>query len=181
MENGKINDLNQLVAQARQGYTDELIESLRPSLVRYMHSRVPNSDAEDLAHEVIAIVLAKLEQLDDNQAFMGWYLRIAGNAVSGYWRDRRGRRFVESLPNQTDNIPACQDQNTPEDIVLLNEQCAQVRQAVNMLSANEREAVLRHYWAGQGMARIGHEMERPVGTIKRWLHDAREHLKGVLE
>jgi len=181
MKNGQINDLDQLVLKARQGQPDELINHLRPVLVRFMRSKVPNTDAEDLAHEVITSVLSKLSQLDEDKKFMGWYMSIAHNVVSGYWRDRRGRRFTESLPGQTDNIAACQDRDTPERIAILAEQDAQVQKAVNALSPNEREAVLRHYWAGQGMAQIGEDMDRPVGTIKRWLHDAREHLKDMLD
>ncbi len=111
----------------------------------------------------------------------GWLFQIALNEARGLKRSaaRQGRlqRAVwETLP------PGVKDQ--PEDsllrLVSLEEQDA-VRAALENLSEDYREVVIRRIHNGQTFAVIAAEMNKPLGTVLTWMRRALSELRDSSE
>ncbi len=164
------------VARAQSGYAGELIDRISPEIHQYIRARVPPHDVDDIMQEVMTKILTDINGLQDHNAFTGWCWKIVANKVRDHWRNKQ-RRGMDSLPDSTESIKACQDRVTPEQIISDREQSARLHRAMARLPEEEAYAIFLYYWEGQTMDVISREMNRPVGTIKRWLRNARGHLK----
>lgn len=52
--------------------------------------------------------------------------------------------------------------------------------ALDQLTPEQRAIIVLRYYYGWTDAEIAQEFARPRGTVRRWLHDAREHLRELL-
>ncbi len=63
---------------------------------------------------------------------------------------------------------------------LLREQKNLLRRELSLMSGNYRKAVVMHYFDGMSCEEIGIALGKSSGTVKWWLHDAREAIeKGI--
>src|SRR3989442_15430190 len=68
----------------------------------------------------------------------------------------------------------------PHELAERSERAAVLRAAVDGLSPKQRAAIVLHYYLGFKESEIATEVGRPLGTVKRWLHDARIRLRALL-
>jgi RNA polymerase sigma factor (sigma-70 family) len=78
--------------------------SLVSALTRYVRSRVPGDDADDVVQATLADALAAREAPDDEREIKLWVYGIARNKVADFFR--RGRREVLRDPNVVDEDAA---------------------------------------------------------------------------
>ena len=133
------------------------------------------ADAEDIAQETFLAAYQSLHQLGEPESFGAWLYRIAVNRASkGIRRDRRREERHASLPS-----PA-QRQMGPDEHVEREEARSEVLAAVRRLPDASRETATLYYIDGYSPSDIGRFTGRPVGTIRRRLHDARKRLRKEL-
>lgn len=127
-------------------------------------------EAEDLAQD-IAFELLKVvrngQRIDNLGAFI-W--RVSNNIFLKRLRDKKYGGTVY-LP---DGIPS--HDHTEEEIIR-REQESLLRREIALLSENYRKAVVMYYFDGKSTAEIAGELRKSTGTVKWWLHDARNLLK----
>ncbi|MCW2778675.1 MAG: polymerase sigma factor [Frankiales bacterium] len=118
--------------------------------------------ADDLAQEAMVRVYARWPLLRDARPY-------AFRTVTNLARDRWRRRQTE-LRAQPDllarPVPA------PDRTVL---------DAVERLPPGLRDVVLLHYYADLPLEQVARALRRPVGTVKRRLHEARALLARTLQ
>lgn len=142
--------------------TDEAIyNKYRDDLVRFAAAIVGPDRAEDVVSGVIVRCLAGggLTRFAEPRPYLF-------KAVLNEARSALRRRDAVSLP---DGLVSRDD---PRDIDLVD--------AVMRLPARQRAAVYLVYWQGESVSTAGRLMDSAPGTIKRYLHLARKHLRGVL-
>jgi len=129
------------------------------------------ADAEEIAQDSFLAAFEKLTELKDPDAFGGWLYRIAANrAVLHLRQAQRRRRAQEGLAERRRNgAPGRAD-----------ERAQTVQEAMARLSPERREAATLFYVNGYSLADISGFTSRPVGTIKRRLHEARRDLRKEL-
>jgi RNA polymerase sigma-70 factor, ECF subfamily len=117
--------------------------------------------AEDLAQEAMARVYARWFALREPQPYA---FRIVTNLARDRWR-RRQHEIAHLRDIVVPDAPAA-------DVSVLD--------AVERLPAQLRDVVLLYYYADLPVDEVARAIRRPVGTVKRRLHEARAQLAEAL-
>jgi RNA polymerase sigma-70 factor (ECF subfamily) len=121
-------------------------------------------DAEDVTQEVFLRVFRSLRRWDAGRPLRPWIMGIAMNRCRT-WMAQRARR-PEPVDYLQDIAPASPADDSAE---LLRE----IQDAVHHLRSEYRSVFVLFHEQGQPYEEIAAAMNRPVGTIKTWLHRAR--------
>jgi RNA polymerase sigma-70 factor (ECF subfamily) len=129
--------------------------------VRLLHHR---QDAEDVTQEVFLRVFRSLSGWDSSRPLKPWVMGIAVNRCRT-WLTQRGRR-PELVDYLQDTVAA---RATDDSTELLTE----IQAALAELRLEYRTVFVLFHEQGQPYEDVARMMDRPVGTIKTWLHRAR--------
>lgn len=129
--------------------------------VRLLHHR---HDAEDVVQEVFLRVFRSLRRWDGARPLKPWIMGITVNRCRT-WLSRRARR-PELVSYLQDTVPG----RAPDDSAELVQE---IQAAVADLRLEYRTVFVLFHERGQPYEEIALTLERPVGTIKTWLHRAR--------
>ncbi len=121
-------------------------------------------DAEDVAQEVFLRVFRSLARWDSTRPLRPWILGIAVNRC----RTAIGKRGKG--PELADYLHEAPDRKPADDSA---EMAREIRAAVDALRDDYREVFVLFHEHGQPYEVIAEVVERPVGTVKTWLHRAR--------
>jgi RNA polymerase sigma-70 factor (ECF subfamily) len=121
-------------------------------------------DAEDVAQEVFLRIFRSLQGWDDSRPLKPWIMGIAVNRCRT-WMSQRSRR-PELVDYLHDTLAGQPDDDSAE---LLGE----IRIALSELRLEYRTVFVLFHEQGQPYELIAQSLDRPVGTIKTWLHRAR--------
>ncbi len=129
--------------------------------VRLLHNR---HDAEDVTQEVFLRIFRSLSGWDSSRLLKPWIMGIAVNRCRT-WLAQRSRRpeLVDYLQDTVAGQPA--DDST--------ELLTEIHAALADLRLEYRTVFVMFHEQGQPYEEIAQAMDRPVGTIKTWLHRAR--------
>ena len=135
---------------------------LKDDLIRYAAVLVGPDRADDVLSTVMVRLLRKrsLSSLEDPRAYL---FRTVLNESRGVLR--RTRVTPPTVSESWDSIPE------PDWGVV---------EAVAALPARQRAAVFLHYWEDLPIEDVASLMGTRPGTVKRYLHLARQKLKGAL-
>jgi RNA polymerase sigma-70 factor (ECF subfamily) len=116
--------------------------------------------ATDVAQEAFTRLFARWGRVRDPRA---WVYFVATNLATDHWRrTQRDRALGAALR------PLTAAEDAPHDPWL--------RDLVDRLPPPLRQAVLLHYYADLPVEEVARLVRRPVGTVKRRLHEARHLL-----
>jgi RNA polymerase sigma-70 factor (ECF subfamily) len=121
-------------------------------------------DAEDVAQEVFLRVFRSLRRWDCQRPLKPWIMGIAVNRCRT-WMSQRARR-PELVDYLQDTLPGPDADDSSE----LRQE---IQAALAALRLEYRTAFVLFHEQGQPYEDIALAMDRPVGTIKTWLHRAR--------
>ena len=128
------------------------------------------SDADELVNRTFAAVVACIDDYLEQSAFFGWMCRIMINLNSAD-RRRRSDRDV-TYPG---DLPETPDEAAHEAIYR-DVDASILRDAINTLPKEMKEAIVMHYLMEQPVARIAKFLALPVSTVKWRIHCARVEL-----
>lgn len=129
-------------------------------------------DAEDVAQESFLRALRGVRGFDGERPLRPWLLGIAANRCRTAL-SRRARRPAptEAAEECVDHRPAVAD---PDDLA------TELEAAVARLRHDYRMVFVLYHEQGLPYDEIALALDRPVGTIKTWLHRARAELAAHL-
>lgn len=136
--------------------------------VRVLHHR---QDAEDATQEVFVRVFRSLNHWDPSRPLRPWIQTIAMNRC----RTWLGKRSKFPQPVEHLNMVPDRPQATPPSELVQG-----IEAAVAELRAEYREAFVLFHEHGQSYEEIASVLDRPVGTVKTWLHRARSQVLETL-
>lgn len=147
---------------------------------RYARLRLGNpTDAEDVTAGVFLSAWRTIDRFTPthNASFAGWLFRLAHNALVD--RYRRVKPMV-SLDNELDAELAQQEVTTPDAVLERRLTFAELHQAMQQLTDEQREVVLLRFVEGLSAREVGDIMGKHEGTVRGMQFRAIEALRRAL-
>ncbi len=144
-----------------------LYQAYLPSVYRAAYTYMHNSfDSEDAAQEAFLRLARFRGSFDDERQIKAWLIVTVSNVCKDMLRSRSRRdTSLEELREQA-------SAETGGSALL---------ETVRKLPPRYRAVVFLYYYEGYSVKEIAKAMHQPEGTVKSWLHRARQELKERLE
>jgi RNA polymerase sigma-70 factor (ECF subfamily) len=145
--------------------------------------------AEDLAQETFVKVLNGIRSYRPEFKFSSWIFKIANNAAIDHLR----RKTLETL--SLDGSPLAETREeaeatalqigapdeSPLDEVTARELGTAIERAIARLRPEYRACILLRHIEGYAYEEIAQTLDLPLGTVKTYIHRARNELRVLLE
>jgi RNA polymerase sigma factor (sigma-70 family) len=154
-----ITSLGARLAHDRQGAIGDIYAALGATVLRYLQRLVGHDDAEDVLQQVFYEVWRHNDRYDPSRSLEAWVLGIARKRAIDHLRRRRN--LPVALEN-LDHIPGDDGREWAERYARARE----VRNALNRLSAEQREVLALAYFGSYTQSQIATYLELPLGTVK---------------
>ena len=182
-----------VVVWARQGHEAafrELVRRYERPVFSLLYRMVRDRAlAEDLAQETFVKVLNGIKSYRPEFKFSSWIFKIANNAAIDHLR----RRGLDTL--SLDGAPSAETpaqmhatalqlgdrSESPLERVESRELGSAIEQAIDRLRPEYRSCILLRHVEGYSYEEIAESLELPLGTVKTYIHRARNELRGYLE
>jgi RNA polymerase sigma factor (sigma-70 family) len=169
----------EIISEIRGGHREQyrhLVERYHRGLVQHIYNLINDEQsAEDVAQEAFIRAYNKLSQYNDAYAFSTWLYKIADNIAYRYLKQSKNDRGIddieETFPDDTLSLAETTDKIFTKEAI---------RTAIAKLPISYRQVISMYYWDGFSYEEIAEIMERPIGTIRTWLHRAKQDLKKEL-
>jgi RNA polymerase sigma-70 factor, ECF subfamily len=177
--------LDAVVAEAMAGDRDalrEVLETIRPIVVRYCRARVGTTErsglsAEDVAQEVcLAAVMALPRYRDRGRPFLAFVYGIAAHKVADAYR-AAGR----DLAYPTDSIPEHRsDEPDPEQAALEGDSVTRMSELLEILPDKQREILILRVVVGLSAEETAEAVGSTPGAVRVAQHRALARLKSAI-
>ncbi|MFV1987895.1 MAG: RNA polymerase sigma factor [Gemmatimonadota bacterium] len=144
--------------------------------------------AEDLAQETFVRTLNNLKRYDPSYKFSSWLFKIGYNLTIDHLRKKQLN--VVSIEGAPDAMTPDQQAATRITLQTVDEQPdqllearsigAEIEAAIDRLRPEYRTAILLRHVQGYAYDEIAEVMDVPLGTVKTYIHRARNELKDTL-
>jgi RNA polymerase sigma-70 factor (ECF subfamily) len=161
----------------------ELHERYLKEVFRYVSRRVPRQEADDITMQVFAAALEALPRFRGDCSPRAWLLKIAHGKVVDALRRRASRRetLASEMPDAEPGTDSLADTlasaaEGPEAALQRSESRRVIRNLVEQLNKDQREALLLQYVEELSVAEIAVIMGRSPAAIDSLLQRARATL-----
>jgi RNA polymerase sigma-70 factor (ECF subfamily) len=182
----------EIVALARAGHDvayRELIRRYERPLLSLLFRMVRDRElAEDLAQETFIKALNAIESYRPEFKFSSWIFKIANNAAIDHLRRRAlDTLSLEGSPHaetpeaiEATALQIGDRQESPLDEVAARELGGQIEAAIARLRPEYRSCILLRHVEGRPYEEIAQMLNLPLGTVKTYIHRARNELREML-
>ncbi len=179
----------ELARQGRESAFRDLIGRYERPVFSLIYRLVRDRErAEDLAQDTFIKVLNALDRYDPSYKFSSWIFKIAHNTALDHLRRKEpetlsihGSPHARTAAEQeaTTLNPASTDEN-PEEYTAARELGSEIEVAIGRLRPEYRTAIVLCHVEGRPYEEIAQIMDVPLGTVKTYIHRARNELKKQL-
>ena len=144
--------------------------------------------AEDLAQETFIKVLNGIASYRAEYKFSSWIFKVANNAAIDYLRKRTVDTLsLDGAPDATTSdarsrtaLQLGDPRESPLQEVEARELGGAIEQAIGRLRPEYRACILLRHVEGYAYEDIASMLGLPLGTVKTYIHRARNELRGYL-
>ncbi len=182
----------EIVALARGGEEAayrELVRRYERPLFSLLYRMVRDRElAEDLAQETFVKALNAIESYRPEYKFSSWIFKIANNAAIDHLRRRElDTLSLEGSPHaetpeaiEATALQIGDRQESPLDEVEARELGGEIETAIAKLRPEYRSCILLRHVEGRAYEEIAEILGLPLGTVKTYIHRARNELRREL-
>lgn len=140
-----------------------------PRLIAFYHGvGMPHDLVGEIVADALEGMVRNFPKLRDPDAFEGWFWAIARNRMRTSIRRYRSNRTPQD---------AFVSPSTPEEKVMVEQEHAMIRAALDLLGARDRELLWLREVEGLDYDEIGSQLGAAVGTVRVACHRARKRLE----
>lgn len=166
----------ELIAQSLDGDHEAygiLVDRYKNAIYHHCFAIVRDEDlAEDISQETFIAAFYKLELYKSEYKLSTWLFKIATNNALNALKKKR-----KELPSDDVFFSSiASSQAEPATVIRYGE----LREAVNRLETNHRTVISLYYWQGLSYQEIALVMSSPIGSVRGWMHRAKETLRKEL-
>lgn len=182
----------EVVALARKGRESayrELIDRYQRPILSLIYRLVRDRElAEDLAQDAFIKVFNALDRYNPERKFSSWIFKIAHNTAIDQLRKKElDTLSIDGSPHATSAeaveasaiVPVSSDED-PEQYTSSREIGAQIEAAIGTLRPEYRTVIVLWHVEGRPYDEIAEIMDLPLGTVKTYIHRARNELRKKL-
>lgn len=182
-------ELATLAAKGREPAFRELLKRYERPVFSLIYRMVRDRTlAEDLAQEAFIRAFNAIGSYNSTYKFSNWIFKIANNHTIDHLRKRRlDTVSIHGSPHATtpdeisqSRIVIPSDDENPLELLEHRELGGQIEGAIGELRQEYRTAILLRHVEGYAYEEIADIMGLPLGTVKTYLHRARNELKAKL-
>lgn len=175
-----------LASKGREGAFRELLARYERPVFSLVYRMVRDRAlAEDLAQEAFVRAFNAIASYKPSYKFSNWIFKIANNHTIDYLRKKKlDTVSIDGSPHASSAEEARQSRlvvestdETPHEYVENKELGSQIEAAIGQLREEYRSVILLRHVEGYTYDEIADIMELPLGTVKTYLHRARNELK----
>lgn len=157
---------------------EEVAAELSRPLLHYLEAFVGDrTTAEDLVQETLIRMSKGFGAFRGEASLKTWAFSIATRVASDHFRKPENRRRIVALDEAAD-LP--DPGAAAEDVVILKEMNACIRQVIDSLPESYRGPLILHDLEGLSVAETAAICESPVPATKIRIHRARQRLEEAL-
>ena len=183
-------ELATLAAEGRERAFRELLERYERPVFSLIYRMVRDRTlAEDLAQEAFIRAFNAIATYNTSYKFSNWIFKIANNHTIDHLRKRKlDTVSIHGSPHATTPEEMSQtrlvvesEDESPQELLEHRELGGQIEAAIGELRAEYKTVILLRHVEGYAYDEIAEIMDLPLGTVKTYLHRARNELKKKLE
>jgi RNA polymerase sigma-70 factor, ECF subfamily len=168
------------VSQARAGEPaawDALFHRYQLPLYVYVFELVHDEQTSlDIVQEAFIASVRHIGSLRDDGKFGSWLFGIAHQKCIQRWRKQnREEVSLDEIPEPSD-----ESESGPDDLLIRQEQEAELMQVLNQLSLPQRAVLLLHFVENFSIEEIARITNTPLGTVKSRLFYAKRALRKLV-
>ena len=135
-------------------------------------------EAEDFAFRAFDKAIRHIDSYKGDASFYGWMKAILANDISSSHRTKAAQNTT--VAEADPELPAPEGTTGTTERLMAESDAEVVRQAIGMLSEEQRETILLHYFLDQPVGKMAKLLAIPEGTVKFRLYAARKALAAIL-
>jgi RNA polymerase sigma-70 factor, ECF subfamily len=178
-----------LARGGREAAYRELVRRYERPVFALLYRMVRDRElAEDLSQETFVKALNAIESYRPEFKFSSWIFKIANNAAIDHLRRRElDTLSLDGSPHaetpeamQATALQIGARQESPLDTVEAKELGSEIEAAIGRLRPEYRSCILLRHVEGRAYEEIAEILDLPLGTVKTYIHRARNELRVAL-
>ena len=133
------------------------------------------NDVDDLVSEILVNALSNAEKIKDEQAFWGYFWRVAETTFTRFIKKKNAENDTEELSELSGTVSSAEDEYIENSEK--NELIYLLRRELSLLSQTHREVTVAYYMQGKTCSQIASEQNLSVEMVKYHLFKTRKLLK----
>lgn len=179
-----------LAQQGREPAFRELIRRYERPVFSLIFRMVRDGTvAEDLAQDTFIKVLNHLDKYRPEFKFSSWLFKIANNVAIDHLRRRQldtvsmdgSPHAATAAEAESSSFQLADQAESPLDELASRELGAIIEQAIGSLRPEYRNCIMLRHVEGRSYEEIAATLDLPLGTVKTYIHRARQQLREALE
>lgn len=190
LENLPDADVVVLAQRGRETAFRELIRRYERPVFSLIYRMVRDSTvAEDLAQDSFIKVLNHLDKYRPEFKFSSWLFKIANNVAIDHLRRRQlDTVSIDGSPNastaaeaEATSFELSDGRENALDELAARELGTAIERAIGQLRPDYRNCIMLRHVEGRSYEEIAATLDLPLGTVKTYIHRARQELREALE
>ena len=183
-------DVVALAQQGRDAAFRELIRRYERPVFSLVYRMVRDRElAEDLAQDTFIKVLNHIDRYRPEFKLSSWLFKIANNVAIDHLRRRTLDTIsMDGSPNaqtadaiEATAIDVVGDEESALDELEAREMGSAIERAIASLRPEYRSCIMLRHVEGRSYEEIAATLDLPLGTVKTYIHRARQELRRALE
>lgn len=168
----------ELIKQIQNGNehaSEILVRQYYKMVYSFLYRKINNKElAMDLTQETFIKMLKNIKKFDQKGNFKNWLLTIASNLSKDYFKSKT---FKEETQTTTINEEITKSENNVLYIFEKDEKRNNIKEALESLSSNQKEAIILKYYHDMKIKDIAKVQDTNESTIKTRLKGGLEKIK----